>query len=178
MVQVLDVEDIGRSRWSQLEDIEAAERGETTKGREIIRVVQPLDDGGGGGPGDRGDGVATGARTTGGGGATRGGGAAGSASTSAGSGNANSFQAISTGPHRLVLQDVNGCRVYGLEVSPVSGVSLSMNIGVKMLLRNVTVARAVLLLDPNCVTILGGKIDNLAKAWREGRKSRLSAGLE
>ncbi|TKA32097.1 hypothetical protein B0A50_01344 [Salinomyces thailandicus] len=37
--QVLDVEDISRSCWSQVEAIEAQERGETTKGREIIRVV-------------------------------------------------------------------------------------------------------------------------------------------
>lgn len=39
LVQVLDIEDIGRSRWSQVEAIEAQERGETTKGREVIRVV-------------------------------------------------------------------------------------------------------------------------------------------
>ncbi|KAK1066406.1 hypothetical protein LTR33_011594, partial [Friedmanniomyces endolithicus] len=38
-VQVLDIEDIGRSRWSQVEALEALERGETTKGREVIRVV-------------------------------------------------------------------------------------------------------------------------------------------
>ncbi|KAK4542349.1 hypothetical protein LTR36_006805 [Oleoguttula mirabilis] len=43
-VQLLDVEDIGRSRWSQVEAIEAQERGETTKGREVIRVV-PDDNG-------------------------------------------------------------------------------------------------------------------------------------
>lgn len=38
-VQVLDVEDIGRSRWSQVEALEAQERGETTKGREVVRVL-------------------------------------------------------------------------------------------------------------------------------------------
>nr|POE98263.1 recq-mediated genome instability protein 1 [Quercus suber] len=38
-VQVLDVEDIGRSRWAQVESLEAEERGETKKGQEIIRVV-------------------------------------------------------------------------------------------------------------------------------------------
>jgi len=43
-VQVLDVEDIGRSRWSQVEAIEAQERGEKTKGREIIRVVDDEND--------------------------------------------------------------------------------------------------------------------------------------
>lgn len=38
-VQVLDIEDIGRSCWSQVETLEAQERGEMTKGREVIRVV-------------------------------------------------------------------------------------------------------------------------------------------
>jgi RecQ-mediated genome instability protein 1 len=42
---VLDIEDIGYSRWSQVEAIEAKERGETTKGREIVRVV-PGEEGG------------------------------------------------------------------------------------------------------------------------------------
>jgi RecQ-mediated genome instability protein 1 len=37
--QVLDIEDIGQSKWAQVESIEAKERGETTKGREVIRVV-------------------------------------------------------------------------------------------------------------------------------------------
>jgi RecQ-mediated genome instability protein 1 len=41
--QVMDVEDIGHSRWSQVETIEAKERGETTKGREVIRVIQDAD---------------------------------------------------------------------------------------------------------------------------------------
>jgi len=35
----MDIEDIGHSRWSQVEAIEAKERGETTKGREVVRVV-------------------------------------------------------------------------------------------------------------------------------------------
>lgn len=40
LCQVLDIEDIGHSRWSQVESIEAKERGEMTKGREIVRVVE------------------------------------------------------------------------------------------------------------------------------------------
>lgn len=39
VVQLLDIEDLSRSRWEQIEAIEAIERGEGTKGREIIRVV-------------------------------------------------------------------------------------------------------------------------------------------
>jgi RecQ-mediated genome instability protein 1 len=37
-VQILDIEDLTRSRWNQAEDLEAVERGETTRGREVIRV--------------------------------------------------------------------------------------------------------------------------------------------
>ena len=43
--QVLDIEDIGHSRWSQVESIEARERGEMTKGREIVRVVEQENEG-------------------------------------------------------------------------------------------------------------------------------------
>ena len=39
MVQVLEVEDMSKSRWEQIEAIEALERGEGVSGREIIRVV-------------------------------------------------------------------------------------------------------------------------------------------
>ena len=38
IVQVLDVEDIGRSRWEQIEAIEAIERGEGQRGRTLFRV--------------------------------------------------------------------------------------------------------------------------------------------
>lgn len=38
-VQVLGIEDMSMSRWEQIEAIEAVERGEGTKGREIIRVI-------------------------------------------------------------------------------------------------------------------------------------------
>ncbi|KAL8949866.1 MAG: hypothetical protein Q9222_004059 [Ikaeria aurantiellina] len=38
VLQVLGIEDMGKSRWEQVEAIEALERGEGTKGREIIRV--------------------------------------------------------------------------------------------------------------------------------------------
>jgi RecQ-mediated genome instability protein 1 len=44
-VQVMDVEDIGRSKWGQVEALESVERGEMTKGREIIRVVPGEDEG-------------------------------------------------------------------------------------------------------------------------------------
>ncbi|KNG90007.1 putative RecQ-mediated genome instability protein [Aspergillus nomiae NRRL 13137] len=38
-VQVLDIEDIGASLWSQVEAIERVERGEAIRGREIVRTI-------------------------------------------------------------------------------------------------------------------------------------------
>jgi RecQ-mediated genome instability protein 1 len=39
-VQVVGVEDLGRSKMEQIEALEAVERGETKRGRELIRVVR------------------------------------------------------------------------------------------------------------------------------------------
>ncbi|KAL8711084.1 MAG: hypothetical protein Q9220_004465 [cf. Caloplaca sp. 1 TL-2023] len=44
VVQVLGIEDMSKSRWEQVEAIEALERGEGTKGREIIRVTATEED--------------------------------------------------------------------------------------------------------------------------------------
>ena len=44
-VQVIDMHDIGHSTWSQISLLEAAERGEMTKGREIIRLAPDAVDG-------------------------------------------------------------------------------------------------------------------------------------
>lgn len=134
VVQVLDVEDIGRSRWSQVETIEAQERGEMTKGREVIRVV---DD-----------------------------------ETNTDS-NAVSENAASSGPHKLLLQDVKGTKVYGIELEAVSGINVQMAIGSKLVLKDVMVARGVVLLQPNGLEVLGGKVDAWEKKWRGERKDVL-----
>ncbi|KAI4124338.1 MAG: hypothetical protein LQ338_004851 [Usnochroma carphineum] len=44
VLQLLGIEDMSKSRWEQVEAIEALERGEGTKGREIIRVTGTEDD--------------------------------------------------------------------------------------------------------------------------------------
>ncbi|KAI4161058.1 MAG: hypothetical protein LQ342_005221 [Letrouitia transgressa] len=44
VVQLLGFEDMSKSRWEQIEAIEALERGEGTKGREIIRVTATEED--------------------------------------------------------------------------------------------------------------------------------------
>ncbi|CAI4214708.1 unnamed protein product [Parascedosporium putredinis] len=100
--QIVDVEDLSRSRWEQVEEMERIERGEMTKGRAVVRVEEREDgdgDGGGGGGG---------------------GGASGSLASSA---NAVSSAAAATraarrtnATHRIVLQDRSGRRVYGLEL--------------------------------------------------------------
>ncbi|MCJ1285071.1 hypothetical protein MMC26_004409 [Xylographa opegraphella] len=137
VVQVLDIEDMSKSRWEQIEAIEALERGEGTKGREIVRVVAAVE-----GSDDL---VAAGR---------------------------------AGGPHKLLLQDARGVRVYGIELKEVEGVGLVMSIGCKLVLRGVSVARGVVLLEPRTATLLGGKIDALHEGWREGRKTSLKAAIE
>ncbi|KAF4539497.1 Mediated genome instability protein Rmi1 protein [Lasiodiplodia theobromae] len=140
-VQVLDVEDVGRSRWSQVEALEARERGEGTKGREIVRLVDNAEDG------NEPNGTA---RT------------------------ATAAAADTSGPHKLLLVDAAGTRVYGFELAPVQGVGIErMGIGAKLVLRNAVVARGVVLLEPRTTTCLGGKVEALDKPWREGRLARL-----
>jgi RecQ-mediated genome instability protein 1 len=136
-VQVLDIQDIGHSAWSQVEAIEAQERGETTKGREVIRVV----------PDEEAD-------------PTR-------------DGTAPIIK--SNGPHKLLLQDAKGTKIYGFEVTDVDGVDLNLGIGAKLVLKNVTIARGVVLLDPDSTQLLGGKVDVWDKAWRAARKASLKA---
>ena len=136
VLQVLDIEDIGHSRWSQVENLEAKERGELTKGREIVRVV----------PGDVGEnGALPDARAA----------------------------DKSAGPHKLLLQDIKGTKIYAFELSPVEGIDINLGIGAKILLRGGIVARGVLLLEPACVEVLGGRVDIWDKAWREGRTAAL-----
>ncbi len=134
-VQTLSVEDMSKSRWEQIEAIEALERGEGTKGREIIRV----------------------------------------AATEEGE---DQNVARGGGPHKLALQDAKGTRIYGIELKGVEGVDLGMSMGCKMVLRNVVVARGVVLLEPGTTTMLGGKIEGLHKAWKEGRKAELKTAIE
>ena len=136
-VQVLAVEDMSKSRWEQIEAIEALERGEGTRGREIIRVAAVEDEDSAG--------------TT----VQRGG-----------------------GPHKLVLQDAAGRRAYGIELRGLEGVGMGMSIGCKVVLKNALVARGVVLLEPATTVVLGGKIEELHKAWKEGRKAELKAAIE
>jgi RecQ-mediated genome instability protein 1 len=137
VAQILDIEDISKSRWHQIEAIEALERGEGNKGREIVRVV----------PTEAGDDPGASLNSSG-------------------------------GPHKTLLQDARGVRVYGVELRTVEGISLGLNIGSKLLLSNVVIARGVALLEPTTTSLLGGKIAALDKDWKENRKAHLKAAIE
>jgi RecQ-mediated genome instability protein 1 len=50
-----------------------------------------------------------------------------------------------------------------------------MTMGAKLILRNVDVRRGVIMLEPGNVQLVGGKLEALDKAWKEGRKERLMA---
>lgn len=82
------------------------------------------------------------------------------------------------GPHKLLLEDANGTRVYAFEFKPISGVGIGMNIGSKVVIRDAKVVRGVLMLQPGNTTLVGGKVEELHKNWREERKGRLQAEIE
>lgn len=132
-VQVLDIEDVGRSSWSQVEAIEMEERGELRKGSEIIRVTEDEDNTDPNTPAVR----------------------------------------APAGPHKLLLQDAKGNKAYGFELESVNGIGPAMSIGAKLVLRDLVVARGVILLAPQSVEILGGKVEVWDKKWREDRKKVL-----
>ncbi|ROV90792.1 hypothetical protein VMCG_09381 [Cytospora schulzeri] len=157
-VQVLDVENLSRSRWDQVEELEAVERGERTRGREVIRL--PVN---GGGDGDEQDGSAGAQQTP-----------AQPEPPQSGAG------AGGTGPnknatHRLVLQDCKGQKVFAVELTRIPRIAIgTLNIGEKILLRKGTVvARGTVLLEPGTCHFLGGKVEAWQKAWLEGRLARL-----
>jgi RecQ-mediated genome instability protein 1 len=136
--QILDVEDIGNSRWSQVEAIESKERGETTKGREVVRVVEQEND-------DPSAAVAP---------------------------------IHSKGPFKLLLQDAKGLKIYAFDIRGIDGLNTNTSMGTKLVLRNVDVRRGVVMLEPGNVQILGGKLEALDKAWKDGRKERLMKAVK
>ncbi|KAM0327246.1 hypothetical protein ACHAQA_006381 [Verticillium albo-atrum] len=160
-VQVADIENLARSRWEQVEELEAIERGEGTRGREIIRLpaASASEDGD-----DLGD-AATQPGGVGGRGA--------SAAPAAAGGRGNVAPRNAT--HRLVLQDCRGQNVYAMELARIDRIGVGITaIGEKMVIKSGTiVARGTLLLTPENCVVLGGKIEAWQKPWVEGRLKRL-----
>ncbi|KAL6870325.1 hypothetical protein J3F83DRAFT_735900 [Trichoderma novae-zelandiae] len=157
-VQVVDVENLSASRWEQVEELEAIERGERTRGRQVIRVTEEDELNEADGASTAGGQTQASARA-----ATGGGGGGGQSS-----GGANAV-------HRLVLQDRHGKRVYAVELKRVNGIGIGKtSIGEKMMLRaGAVVARGTVLLTPENCVLLGGRVDAWHEAWLEGRLARL-----
>ncbi|RPB05148.1 hypothetical protein L873DRAFT_1663444 [Choiromyces venosus 120613-1] len=84
---------------------------------------------------------------------------------------------VKTGPHKLLMEDAGGRRVYGIELQDVQGIKVDMPMGTKIVLKNVTVARGVLLLTPANTVFLGGKVEALNQQYLANRKQVLIAGL-
>jgi RecQ-mediated genome instability protein 1 len=161
VLQVLDIETLSTSRWSQVEELEALARGEGTKGREVVRL--PV--GGEAEEGERGvtQATQTQAQTQ-----TQGRAAGRGAAAAA-------TPAPSSGTHKLVLQDCNGLKVSGLELRNVAKIAIgTLSIGEKILIKaGASVSRGVIMLEPTTCVVLGGKVEAWHKAWVDGRLARL-----
>lgn len=162
VVQVVDLENLSQSRWQQVQALEAIERGEQKRGREIIRVPIGGEEGGEGGDET---GAESGRRPSGG----------GAAAASSGPGPSDN-----SATHRLVLQDATGHTLFALELTRIYRISVSrLRIGEKLLLKAGTVvARGTLLLEPANVKFLGGQVESMHKTWLEGRLARLRAAAQ
>ncbi|KAM0456807.1 hypothetical protein ACHAPV_007098 [Trichoderma viride] len=156
-VQVIDIENLSSSRWEQVEELEAIERGERTRGRQVIRVVAPED-----GDNEADASASTAQQTQ----ASR----PAAAATTTGGANA---------VHRLVLQDRQGKRVFAVELRRINGIGIGKtHIGEKILLKaGAVVARGTVLLTPETCTLLGGKIEAWHETWVEGRLARLKQSV-
>ncbi|TGO25186.1 hypothetical protein BPAE_0085g00060 [Botrytis paeoniae] len=164
-VQVLDIEDISRSKSDLLLDLEAERLGERTQGRSIIRVADEssssfsstLDLGS-------------------------------SASTQHPNQTQNkSSPSNSSGPFKLHLQDLTGATIYAFTSSlsassPLQekiGLPPKMNIGCKILLqRGTRVHRGMVRLEGYTCIVLGGRVEGLDRAWKEGWEGRLRESIE
>ncbi|KAI6245273.1 hypothetical protein HI914_06556 [Erysiphe necator] len=165
-VQVLDIEDIGQSKWDQLELLEAEKRGEKMKGREIIRTVVPVSSF------DEEENEYSQDHNI-------------SDSTMVVKSHKflsqnNSSEKQGKGPFKLILQDWKGTKTWAIELKRVDkiGAPPVMNIGCKLWLRKgCKVARGILLMEPTTVSVLGGKIDILDTAWKTEREKWLKEVL-
>ncbi|KAI0886690.1 uncharacterized protein GGS22DRAFT_158458 [Annulohypoxylon maeteangense] len=160
-VQVLDIDNLSKSKWEQVEEIEAIARGEQTRGREIIRLPTGND-------GEEEDDGSVSATQT-----ATGRDAALNASI------ASAAAASKGATHRLVLQDCRGQKAHAMELKRVDRIGVgSLNIGEKIMVkRGAVVARGVLLLEPTTCVVLGGKVEAWQKAWVEGRLARLKEAV-
>lgn len=102
------------------------------------------------------------------------------ASTAPGTGIASTKK--SQGPHKVLLQDASGTKIYGFELRTIAKIFVMTNaeegggvsIGCKIMVKKGTVVRrGMIMLTPENVNVLGGKVEAWDKLWRGGRKERL-----
>ncbi|KAK4943761.1 hypothetical protein LTR10_016664 [Elasticomyces elasticus] len=155
IVQVLDVLDIGSSKWSQVEAIERVERGEEIRGREVIRTVDGMEDEDGSGPDPAP--IAT----------TR----SAPATANANASSPAATKKLSAGPHKLVVQDARGFEVLAFELVKIPKIGLS--IAASAMLPGSQNARLSSQDDPG-MYIGCGKVEAWDKKWKEGRKQTLT----
>lgn len=171
LVQVLDIENLTRSKWEQVEELEAIARGELTRGREVIRLPTGAEEEedqveGGSGVSE----AATQQQRQ----------RQGPNARSGVGGNGTGAPAPKNSTHRLVLQDCKGQKIYGLELRRIERLGVgTTNIGEKILLRKgAIVARGTVLLEPATCAVLGGKVEAWQKAWIENRLRRLKETVD
>lgn len=144
-VQVLSVEDVGSSKWSQIEAIERVERGEEVRGREIVRTID-VDN--------------TDAR----------GGAAALSNTTSGSGAGRSphkYVLQDAKGTKVIAFEKEKIEKMGLGERECA-------IGMKMVLKKgAVVRRSIVMLERAQVNVLGGKVEAWEDAWKKGAKKRL-----
>lgn len=170
VVQILDIENLNRSRWDQVEELEAIERGEQTRGRQVIRIPTSNDESQQEDLGDASDTQQINTqRTT----AQTAGDAAAQAAAR------EKEKQAKNATHKLVVQDAKGQKMFALELKRIDRIAVGTTyIGEKMLLRSgMVVARGVLLIEPSNCQILGGKVEAWHRAWSEGRLTTLRAAV-
>ncbi|CCU75806.1 unnamed protein product [Blumeria hordei] len=149
-VQVLDLHDIGRSTGDQIDLLEAERKGETKKGREIIRIVPDAEQE-----------PATAATQS------------LDAPTTDQKKEKGPFRLV------LQDSKGNRALAYEIKRVNNIGYPSTMSIGCKLWLRKgCKVARGVLLLEPTTVGIIGGRIETMDREWRTQREDRLRSSLQ
>ncbi|KAK3486238.1 hypothetical protein B0T13DRAFT_523569 [Neurospora crassa] len=182
LVQVLDIVNLSRSKWEVVEELESIERGEQTRGREVIRLPttsnsDPNDPNDGVDMGDGGTQTQLNTTTT-------------TATTTAQQQQAAAqAKERKNATHKLTLQDPSGQRLYALELKRIEEIAVPQfvnekmvggtPIGCKLLLKKGTkVARGVVLLEPGMVKVLGGRVEGWGRVWEQGRLERVRGEVQ
>lgn len=150
------MEDLSRSRWEQIEELERVERGESRRGRAIVRVEDEEGE-------EEAQRATQGPRTQ--------------------APNLNQNQAPKAKgntTHKLTLQDRAGTVIPALELvrNPRIGLGVT-RIGEKIIVkRGAVVARGTVLLEPSTCVFLGGGVEADEEKWAKERLGRLRGAVD